>query len=122
MTGIPQDPPARHRAVAGRFAELTLGTNEWDAPSPVEELPVKTTASTRLSAYSRSEWTLPSTPGSEKSGAAAPRASRGRSPPAQAVIATMATMATMATTATTATTTRRDDTRASWDRIRKTED
>ena len=36
MTGIPQDPPARHRAVAGRFTELTLGAQEWDGPSPVE--------------------------------------------------------------------------------------
>ena len=33
---------------------------------------MKTTASTRLPAYSPSECTLPSTPGSEKSGAAAP--------------------------------------------------
>jgi len=37
VTGIPQDPPARHRAVAGRFAELTRGAEQWDVPSPVPE-------------------------------------------------------------------------------------
>jgi uncharacterized protein (TIGR03086 family) len=37
VSGIPQDPPARHRAIAGRFTEVTLGAQEWDAPSPVEE-------------------------------------------------------------------------------------
>ena len=69
---------------------------------------MKTTASTRLPAYSPSECPLPSTPGREKSGAVAPCASRGRSPSPQA-----------ATTTAAAATTRRDDTRASWKRIRK---
>lgn len=35
MTGIPTDPPARHRAVAGRFTEVVRGVPDWDAPSPV---------------------------------------------------------------------------------------
>ena len=35
MTGIPTDPPARHRTIAGRFTDLTVGTTDWDAPTPV---------------------------------------------------------------------------------------
>ena len=36
MTGIPTEPAARHRAIAGRFTELALGAHDWDAPAPVE--------------------------------------------------------------------------------------
>jgi uncharacterized protein (TIGR03086 family) len=35
VTGIPQDPPARHRAIAGRFTEAVRATSDWDAPAPV---------------------------------------------------------------------------------------
>ncbi len=35
MTGIPTDPPERHRAIAGRFTDLVTGTADWDAPTPV---------------------------------------------------------------------------------------
>lgn len=35
MTGIPGDPAARHRAIAGRFTEVVVGTTDWDAPTPV---------------------------------------------------------------------------------------
>ncbi|GAA2224094.1 TIGR03086 family metal-binding protein [Herbiconiux moechotypicola] len=36
---IPTEATERHRAIAGRFAELTRGVADtgWDAPSPVEE-------------------------------------------------------------------------------------
>jgi uncharacterized protein (TIGR03086 family) len=33
---IPADPPSRHRAIAGGFAERTEAVTDWDAPSPVE--------------------------------------------------------------------------------------
>ncbi len=36
MTGLPNDPAARHREVAGRFTELVRATTHWDAPAPVE--------------------------------------------------------------------------------------
>ncbi|MGL4744279.1 MAG: TIGR03086 family metal-binding protein [Dermatophilaceae bacterium] len=34
---LPAEPAARHRVVAGRFTDLTRGTTDWDAPSPVPE-------------------------------------------------------------------------------------
>jgi uncharacterized protein (TIGR03086 family) len=37
MTGIPTDPPARHRTVAGRFTDVVAATTDWAAPSPVPE-------------------------------------------------------------------------------------
>ena len=37
MTGIPSDPPERHRAIAGRFTEAVRATSDWDAPTPVPE-------------------------------------------------------------------------------------
>jgi uncharacterized protein (TIGR03086 family) len=35
VTGIPADPPERHRAIAGRFTEAVRTTSDWDAPTPV---------------------------------------------------------------------------------------
>ena len=35
MTGIPTEPVARHRAIAGRFTDAVRGTTDWDVPSPV---------------------------------------------------------------------------------------
>jgi len=35
VTGIPKEPAARHRAIAGRFTEVVVGTTDWDAPTPV---------------------------------------------------------------------------------------
>jgi uncharacterized protein (TIGR03086 family) len=35
VTGIPIEPVARHRAIAGRFTEAVRGTTDWDVPSPV---------------------------------------------------------------------------------------
>ena len=32
---VPSDPAARHRALAGDFSTLVLGTQDWGAPSPV---------------------------------------------------------------------------------------
>jgi uncharacterized protein (TIGR03086 family) len=37
MTGIPTDPPERHRAIAGRFSTLVEGATDWDAAAPVPE-------------------------------------------------------------------------------------
>ena len=37
MTGIPSDPPERHRAIAGRFTEAVRATTDWDAPTPVPQ-------------------------------------------------------------------------------------
>jgi uncharacterized protein (TIGR03086 family) len=37
MTGIPTDPPARHRVVAGRFSEVVRGVRDWGAATPVAE-------------------------------------------------------------------------------------
>ena len=37
MTGIPNDPPERHRAIAGGFTEAVRATTDWDAPTPVPE-------------------------------------------------------------------------------------
>ena len=37
MSGIPGDPPARHRVVAGRFTDAVRGTTDWGAPTPVPE-------------------------------------------------------------------------------------
>ena len=37
MTGIPAEPVARHRSIAGRFTDAVHGTSDWDAPSPVPE-------------------------------------------------------------------------------------
>jgi len=39
VSGIPQDPPERHRAIAGRFTELTLGAQEWDAGNRIDQAP-----------------------------------------------------------------------------------
>jgi uncharacterized protein (TIGR03086 family) len=36
VSGLPSEPAERHRAVAGRFAELTRGATDWDAPAPVD--------------------------------------------------------------------------------------
>ena len=36
-TGIPTEPAARHRAVAGRFTEVVEGVTDWDAQSPVPD-------------------------------------------------------------------------------------
>ncbi|HYN66849.1 MAG TPA: TIGR03086 family metal-binding protein [Ornithinibacter sp.] len=35
MTGIPTDPAARHRAIAGRFTHVVRRTADWGAPTPV---------------------------------------------------------------------------------------
>jgi uncharacterized protein (TIGR03086 family) len=35
VTVLPHDPAQRHRAVAGRFAEVIRGTDDWAAPTPV---------------------------------------------------------------------------------------
>lgn len=35
MSGLPGEPAERHRAVAGRFAEVASATTDWDAPAPV---------------------------------------------------------------------------------------
>ncbi len=37
MTGIPTDPAARHRAIAGRFTDVVTGTTDWGVPTPVPE-------------------------------------------------------------------------------------
>ncbi len=37
MTGIPTDPPERHRAIAGRFTQAVRATTDWDAPTPVPQ-------------------------------------------------------------------------------------
>jgi len=37
VTGIPSDPPERHRAIAGRFTEAVRATTDWDAPTPVPQ-------------------------------------------------------------------------------------
>jgi len=37
VTGIPNDPPERHRAIAGGFTEAVRATTDWDAPTPVPE-------------------------------------------------------------------------------------
>jgi uncharacterized protein (TIGR03086 family) len=37
VTGIPVDPPGRHRAIAGRFTEAVLATTDWNAPTPVPD-------------------------------------------------------------------------------------
>jgi uncharacterized protein (TIGR03086 family) len=37
VTGIPTEPPARHRAIAGRFTEAVWATADWDAPTPVPD-------------------------------------------------------------------------------------
>ncbi|TDQ05049.1 TIGR03086 family metal-binding protein [Labedaea rhizosphaerae] len=34
---LPEQPAARHRAVAGTFTERVRGAKDWDAPSPVED-------------------------------------------------------------------------------------
>lgn len=37
MTGLPEDPGARHRAVAARFTACVEGVRDWDAPTPVPQ-------------------------------------------------------------------------------------
>ena len=37
MTGIPTEPAARHRAIAGRFTDVVRGTRDWGAPTPVPD-------------------------------------------------------------------------------------
>ncbi len=34
---LPEDPAARHRVVAGTFADRVRGVTDWDAPTPVRE-------------------------------------------------------------------------------------
>jgi len=33
---LPHDPAGRHRAIAATFADRTVGTTDWDVPSPVD--------------------------------------------------------------------------------------
>ena len=37
MSGIPTEPAARHRAIAGRFSQAVQGATDWDAPAPVPD-------------------------------------------------------------------------------------
>lgn len=34
---LPEEPAARHRAVAGRFTDLVRGTADWSSPAPVTD-------------------------------------------------------------------------------------
>jgi uncharacterized protein (TIGR03086 family) len=37
VIGIPTEPAARHRSIAGRFSDVVRGTPDWGAPSPVPD-------------------------------------------------------------------------------------